>query len=90
MSTVEIMQSVAEGKLTAEQAAALLTPKRRKAEIKIGNKKNIVVKLGSQMRYPTTLYANQWQELSEVMPEILKFIEANKNQLSFKDELEAA
>lgn len=30
-------------------------------------------------RFPVTLYQDQWKKLAEVIPEVLKFIEDNKN-----------
>jgi hypothetical protein len=91
MTIQEILTAVSSKQLTAEAGAAMLAamapkavPMKRRASIKVGAKKNVVVKLGSQMRYPTTLYANQWIELAEVMPDILKFIEANKGSLSMR------
>lgn len=94
MTAIEIMQEVQAGRMTVEEGsnaiASLAAPKKRKAVIKVGNAGGVVVKLGSQVRYPTTLYANQWKELAEVMPEVLAFIEANKTRLSWKDEAEAA
>lgn len=96
MTALEIMQAVQAGTVTAEEGATMLaalnTGKKRKPTIKIGNKRNVVVKLGSQVRYPTTLYANQWKELAEFMPEILKFLEENKHKLAWdaSDEAEAA
>ena len=95
MTAIEIMQEVSAGRLTAEagaaQISALTAPKRRKATIKMGTtgKGNVVVKLGSQVRYPTTLYANQWLELAEIMPDVVAFIEANRSRLSWKDSDEA-
>jgi hypothetical protein len=97
MTALEIMQAVQAGTVTAEEGAKMLAAlnpagKKRKPTIKIGNKRNVVVKLGSQVRYPTTLYANQWKELAEFMPEILKFLEENKHKLAWdaSDEAEAA
>lgn len=33
---------------------------------------------------PVTLYANQWQKLADMIPQILKFIEENKENLSME------
>ena len=35
-------------------------------------------------RFPTTLYAQQWQKLLEKADDILEFIEENKEDLSWK------
>lgn len=36
-------------------------------------------------RFPVTLYAGQWQRLAAVGAELLEFIEANRDKLSWKD-----
>jgi len=85
----DIMKQVQEGTLTPDQGAlalANLNKSKRKVNIKFGNKRNVSVKLTSQTIYPTTLYAAQWQELAEVMPDILKFIEDNKDKLAWERE----
>lgn len=93
-NALEIMQAVANGQITPEEGqrriAELNKPKKRQPTIKIGNKRNVVVKLGSQLRYPTTLYANQWLELAEIMPDVVKFIEENKARLAWDAKEEAA
>ena len=53
-----------------------------KLNIKLGNKKNVVVggkALGQ--RFPVTLYAPSWLVLLEHKEEILSFIEEHKNDL---------
>lgn len=36
-------------------------------------------------RFPVTLYASQWSALAEKMPEILAFIDANRDKLKTKE-----
>lgn len=42
------------------------------------------------MRFPVTLYGNQWEKLAEAMPAIMDFIEANKGSLAVKEPKAAA
>lgn len=35
-------------------------------------------------RWPITLYAEQWTKLAQFMPQILEFVEANHDNLTFK------
>jgi hypothetical protein len=46
--------------------------------------KGCVSVYGLNARWPVSLYARQWQRLKEFMPTIEKFIEKNKDSLSFK------
>lgn len=39
-------------------------------------------------RFPVTLYASQWSAVAEKMPEILAFIDANRDKLKTKDTAE--
>lgn len=39
-------------------------------------------------RFPITLYASQWSAVAEKMPEILAFIDANRDVLKSKDTAE--
>jgi hypothetical protein len=45
---------------------------------------------GLSAKFPTTLYASQWQRLLQKKEDILAFIEANKGQLSSKEDKEKA
>ena len=48
------------------------------------------VSLYGLARFPVTLYSEQWQKLLQRKDEILAFIDANKSQLSTKDDKAAA
>lgn len=54
----------------------------RRTGIKIGPKGTVVV--SGFGKYPVSLYADQWERLSGIMPQVVKFIEENKASLSYK------
>jgi hypothetical protein len=91
MTQTEMMAEIA---MLREQNAVL----KAKAE---ANKKTGVLTLrvsakgaisvyGLSAKFPTTLYASQWIRLLDRKDDLLKFIEANKDQLSFKEDKAAA
>lgn len=53
--------------------------------IKVSDKKALSVKLRSQTRFPTTLYAFQWLQLLENLGEVVDALYENRGELSFKD-----
>lgn len=42
------------------------------------------VQLNGLRRFPTTLYADEWQQVAEVLPEILQFCKDNAARLKTK------
>lgn len=71
---------------SAELEAELARIRQEKPlHIKIGNKQNVVVGgPGLRQRFPVTLYAPGWVALLEAAEDIKAFIEANREQLSWK------
>lgn len=48
---------------------------------KISEKTGAVCLYGLQ-RFPISLYANQWEKLKDLLPEVLRFIEENKDRVA--------
>ena len=69
-------------RLKAENEALKSRPA-RKFSCKIGEKGGVVVSGGG--RFPVTQYADQWERLLAFAPEILAFIEANRDKLRAKE-----
>ena len=69
--------------LQAENAALKSGAKKKATGIKVSEKGGVSV-YGINSRFPVTLYANQWQKLIELVPELTSFIEANKAVLAVK------
>jgi hypothetical protein len=67
-----------------EENAKLAAKKDRKVTFKVGEKGGISV-YGINVRFPITLYANQWVKLLGHSEELLAFAEANKDKLATKD-----
>ena len=79
----EILAKLASGEITAEQAATLLDKANEKPiTFKVGEKGGVSVY--GLARFPTTLYGSQWERLLAKSDELLKFIEANRANLSVK------
>lgn len=53
--------------------------------IKLSDKKGLSVKLNSQVKFPTTLYAFQWVQLLVSAGELVDALYQHKDQLAFKD-----
>lgn len=53
--------------------------------IKVSDKGALSVKLNSQVKFPTTLYAFQWVQMMENVGQIVDAIFDKKDKLSFKD-----
>jgi hypothetical protein len=82
MSTNDDLQ--AQLKALKAENEALRAKKLKPVTMKIGEKGGLSV-YGINSRFPVSLYANQWQRLAPYLPEILAFIEANKDKMSFKE-----
>jgi ABC-type enterochelin transport system substrate-binding protein len=81
-SAKELQQEVE--RLQAELKAAK-APKPAKLSLKVSEKGAISL-YGNHSRFPTTLYRKQWENVASFMPQILEFIEENKDRLSSKDD----
>ena len=85
MTKSEILSAVAEGKMTVEEAAQHLSamiepqPLRLKVSPKGG------VSIYGMGRFPITLYADQWLRVLDFGDEIRAFIDANRDQLTWKN-----
>jgi len=84
MSQQEILNKVAKGEITADEASVLLTKANEKPiTFKVGEKGGVsVYGLG---RFPTTLYAGQWSRLLDNADAIRQFIDENKHRLASKE-----
>lgn len=86
MSKDEILQKVASGEITPEQAGKLLlteAPARGTLYCKVSEKGAISV-YGLQ-RMPVTLYVEQWGRLLEFAPTLQQFMTDNDDKLKRKD-----
>jgi len=83
-SAESILAAVAAGQLPVGEATALLQamakPKQGKITLKVSAKGGVSVY--GMGRWPTTLYASQWETLLDMGDDIRAFIAANKGQLS--------
>lgn len=85
MTTQEMLQIIETLKAQNEILKSKISQKKPGTlSIKISTK--FAVSLYGLGRFPTTLYASQWRRLLERKDDILAFIEANKDQLSSKEE----
>lgn len=85
MTKEEILQKVAAGEISPEEAGKLLiaeTPKRGQLYCKVSEKGAISV-YGLQ-RMPVTLYVEQWERLLDFSDEIKKFMADNSSALKRK------
>ncbi len=86
MSNEEILQKVAAGEITPEQAGKLLVaeaPKRGTLYCKVSEKGAISI-YGLQ-RMPVTLYVEQWERLLEFADTIKTFMADNAGALKRKE-----
>ena len=70
-------------RLTAERDA-LLAKARKSIYFKVSEKGGVSVY--GLMRFPITLYVEQWRKVFELVPELMKFIEANESKLATRGE----
>ena len=85
MTKEEILQKVAAGEISPEEAGKLLiaeAPKRGQLYCKVSEKGAISV-YGLQ-RMPVTLYVEQWERLLDFADEIKKFMADNSSALKRK------
>jgi hypothetical protein len=84
MSVIEIMNRVAKGEISADEAATLIggAKSQNKLSLKIGEKGGL--SLYGMGRFPVTLYREQWERLLGHEDEIKKFIAANAGKLTSK------
>ena len=80
MNDHEIMQKVAKGEITPEQATALLAQNR--LSLKVSPKG--AVQLDGLRRFPITLYADEWDSVLNMAETIRKFIADNTGRLTQK------
>lgn len=59
--------------------------KPRKLSCKVSDKGGVSV-YGLNVKFPVTLYLEQWEKLIEFMPEVKTFIEANRSKLTTKEQ----
>jgi hypothetical protein len=86
MTKEEILQKVASGEITPEQAGKLLltdAPARGTLYCKVSEKGGLSV-YGLQ-RMPVTLYVEQWTRLIEFIPTLKDFMAANDDKLKRKE-----
>ena len=86
MSNEEILQKVAAGEITPEQAGKLLVaeaPKRGALYCKVSEKGAISI-YGLQ-RMPVTLYVEQWERLLDFADEVKKFMTEHNSELKRKE-----
>lgn len=81
MTSLEAMQKVAAGEMTAEDAAKLLQSK--KLKLKVSQKG--AVQLDGLRRFPVTLYAGEWRQIFGMKDEIEKFMKDNAKSLTEKN-----
>ena len=86
--TIETMMAEL-AKLRGEnEALKANAPKPRKLSCKIGEKGGVSV-YGLNVRFPVSLYVEQWDKLIAFVPELKAFIEANRSKLTTKEQSEA-
>jgi hypothetical protein len=86
MSSLEIMQAVANGTLTPEAAQALLNKKSLKLKVS----KKGAVQVNGLRKFPVTLYAEEWRQVLALKDEILAFLETNATKLTNKGDAPVA
>ena len=81
----EILVAVAEGTMTVEEASehlvAMVTP--QPLRLKVSPKGG--VSIYGMGRFPITLYSDQWIRILDFGDEIRAFIDANRDQLTWKN-----
>ena len=86
MTNAEILQQVAAGKLSPDEATALLVtaaPPQRNLSLKVSEKGAVSV-YGLNARFPVTLYAEQWERVLGMGDQIRGFIQQNAGRLTKK------
>jgi hypothetical protein len=86
MTTQEMMQIIETLKAQNEILKAKVEARKKNGTLSLKISTKFAVSLYGLGRFPTTLYASQWLRLLERKDDILAFIEANKDQLSSKEE----
>jgi hypothetical protein len=72
-------------KLEAEnEALKQKMAKRQTISFKVSEEKGCLSVYGLG-RFPVTLYGGQWERLAKAMPELLEFIEENRDSMTWKE-----
>ena len=83
MTSLEVMQAVANGTLSPVEAQKLLNQKSLK--LKVSQKG--AVQVNGLRKFPVTLYANEWHQVLDMKDQILAFIAANQASLTNKGDV---
>ena len=84
MTKSEILSAVAEGAMSPEEAAKLLSAMVTPQPLRLKVSQKGGVSIYGMGRFPITLYSDQWQRVLDYGDEIRAFIDANRDQLSQK------
>lgn len=83
MTSLEVMQAVANGTLTPEEGQRQLN--RKSLKLKVNNKG--AVQVNGLRKFPVTLYADEWRQVLGMKDEILAFVTANADKLTSKGDV---
>jgi hypothetical protein len=86
MTQTELLAELQSLKAQNEILKAKVEARKKNGTLSLKISTKFAVSLYGLGRFPTTLYASQWVRLLERKADILAFIEANKDQLSSKEE----
>lgn len=85
MDPEEIVDKVAAGELSKEDAKKLLTEQRKKGELSCKVSAKGAVSVYGLQRMPVTLYVEQWERLLDFADELRKFMQEHSAQLKRRE-----
>jgi hypothetical protein len=85
MSVIEIMNRVASGELSAQEATALMPGSKAPAKLTLKVSDKGAVSLYGMGRFPVTLYGQQWEKVLGHADEIKAFLKTNSSKLAVKE-----
>jgi hypothetical protein len=85
MDPDEIVDKVAAGELSKEEAKKLLTEQRKKGELYCKVSAKGALSVYGLQRMPVTLYVEQWERLLDFAEELRKFMEEHGAELKRKE-----
>jgi hypothetical protein len=86
--------AILQSQVTVVDELAKLRAENEALKAKIASRQTISFKISEEKgclsvyglgRFPVTLYGGQWERLAKAMPQLLAFIEENRDSMTWKD-----
>lgn len=81
ISQADLARLIEENNRLKAENAQIKNEKKKSLSLKVSPTTGVIVLSGLRSKFPVSMYAGEWKIVSEYMAEILKFAEANKEEI---------